>query len=262
MGKLRVGKSLTTRASRGQHAVTVRQPNLVNAKSEPFLFDAAAGERIELVTQAPVISGAVKVWLLLRCIVIEGKRHEVLSGEETRSIDNSRSYASTTRVVRLTREWAKTYVLNVERAIAVRGSARSGIHGLTLKAEAEQTLKNTYSETSEERMVFEEVVTLNIAERTRSEIIFFWKEIRQEGIVRLSGKDFEVQIPYEVVVGLTFDQQQVDEVQVQPHADRVVIGSRVILVLQGVAFPFGPEILSPYATWEYSRIRPPSRSRR
>jgi hypothetical protein len=34
--------------------------------------------------------------------------------------------------------------------------------------------------------------------RTKSEIIFSWKEIRQKGIVQISGADFEAQIPYEV----------------------------------------------------------------
>jgi len=39
---------------------------------------------------------------------------------------------------------------------------------------------------------------------------FFWKEIRQKGDVQISGAAFQAQIPYEVVVGVTFDQQQVD----------------------------------------------------
>jgi len=113
-------------------------------------------------------------------------------------------------VVRLTREWGKTCVLDVEHNMTVRGSAGLGIHVLNLKAEAERLLKKTYSVTAEERQTFAEEVTLNIAQYTKSEIIFFWKELRQKGVVQVSGVDFEVQVPYEVVVGLTFDQQQVD----------------------------------------------------
>jgi hypothetical protein len=92
----------------------------------------------------------------------------------------------------------------------VQGSAGLGIHVLELKAEAERTLRNTYSTVTEERQTFAEEVTFNIAQHTKSEIVFFWKEIRQKGTVRIAGADFEAQIPYEVVVGLTFDQQQID----------------------------------------------------
>ena len=110
----------------------------------------------------------------------------------------------------LTREWARTCNLYVERTNTVRGSAGPGIHGLTLKAEAEKTLKTSYSVTSEQRWVSQEKVTLNIPERTRSMITFSWKEGRRKGIVQLTGTDFEVQVPYEVAVALTFDQKQVD----------------------------------------------------
>jgi hypothetical protein len=81
---------------------------------------------------------------------------------------------------------------------------------LDLKAEAERLVKNTYSVTSEERETFTEEVTLNIARHTKSEITFHWKAIPQKGVAQISRPDFEVQIPYEIVVGLTFDQQQVD----------------------------------------------------
>ena len=141
--------------------------------------------------------------------LIKGKYYEVPLGEDTRIIDNSKSSMPTMRVVRLTREWAKTYALGFERAKTNRGSA--GIsHILTLQTEAERTLRDTYSVTSERREIFEEVVTLNIDARTRSEISFFWKEVHQEGTVLLSGPDLEVEIPYDVVVRVTFDQQQVD----------------------------------------------------
>jgi hypothetical protein len=142
--------------------------------------------------------------------IIEGSRYEVHLGNETRTIDNSKSASSTTRVVRLAREWTRTCAVDTEHITTEHGSAGLGIHVLDLKVEAERTLSRTYSTTTEKRETYSEEVTLNIAEHTKSEIVFYWKEIHQKGIVQVVGVGFEARIPYEVVVGLTFDQQQVD----------------------------------------------------
>lgn len=142
--------------------------------------------------------------------VIEGSRYEVPMGDETRTIDNLKSGSSTQRVVRLSREWSRTCAVDVEHATTAQGSAGLGIHLLDLKVEAEHTLSKTYSTTAEERETFEEEVTLNIGSHTRSEIVFSWKEIRQKGVVQLVSEGLDVRIPYEAVVGLTFDQQQID----------------------------------------------------
>lgn len=142
--------------------------------------------------------------------VVEGSRYEVPLGDETRTVDNSKSNSQTVRLVRLTREWAKTCAVDTEHITTVHGSAGLRLHVTDLRLEAERSLRKTYSTTSEERETFEEEVTLNIGPHTRSEIVFSWKEIRQKGIVQIAGEGFEAQIPYEAVVGLTFDQQQID----------------------------------------------------
>jgi hypothetical protein len=142
--------------------------------------------------------------------VVEGSRFEVALGDETRTVDNSKSGSSTTRVVRLSREWSRTCTVDVEHATTGHGSAGLALHLVDLKVEAEHTLRKTYSASSEERETFEEEVTLNIGPRIRSEIVFSWKEIRQKGVVQLAGEDIDVRFPYEAVVGLTFDQQQID----------------------------------------------------
>jgi hypothetical protein len=142
--------------------------------------------------------------------VVEGSRFEVALGDETRTVDNSKSGSSTTRVVRLSREWSRTCTVDAEHATTGHGSAGLRLHLVDLKVEAEHTLRKTYSTSSEERETFEEEVTLNIGPRTRSEIVFSWKEIRQKGVVQLAGEGIDVRFPYEAVVGLTFDQQQID----------------------------------------------------
>lgn len=92
----------------------------------------------------------------------------------------------------------------------VGGDAGLDIHFLSLKTEAERALREEYSITTGERETYEEEVTLEIAPHTRSEILFSWKEIRQQGIIKLTAGSYEARIPFEIVVGLTFDQRQVD----------------------------------------------------
>jgi hypothetical protein len=121
-----------------------------------------------------------------------------------------RSSSPTSRLVRLAREWSRTCTFSSERDIKIHGSIGIGFNIFDLKAEAERLVKKNYSTTFEERENFTEEVTLNIAQHTKSEVIFYWKEVRQKGVARFSEGDFEVEIPYEVVVGPTFDQEQID----------------------------------------------------
>jgi hypothetical protein len=238
-GKLYVIGSLTITTSPGLHSITVTQ---VKISSEPLHFDVQAGGRIELVTQAATISGKVRVWhqglppgesptlpvpikpaagrrragagrslAPVNSVVIEGRRYEVPLGDDTRRIDYSQSSSSTTRTMSISRVWTKSYSLDITRHNVIRGSAGLALPVLALEAEAERALRNRYSISVGEREVFEEQVTLNVTGPTRSEITFSWKQIRQQGTVRLSGADFDVDIPFEAVVGVTFDHRQVDD---------------------------------------------------
>ena len=243
LGELWRRSSLTFNVLPGPHIITISSPKLVvpidgiTPKgiiwSEPFSFNAQAGEKIELLAKATGYSGRPKVWRRVErpdmpldseatvsasrpampatYTVIEGSRYEVPLGEETRIIDNSRSSSSTLRVVRLVREWVRTCSVDVTNITTIRGSTGLDIHVVNLKAEAERALNKRYSNVTEERETFAEEVTLNILEHTKSRIVFSWKEIRQKGIVQARGSHFEMHIPYEIVVGVTFDQQQIDD---------------------------------------------------
>jgi hypothetical protein len=216
--------------------------------SEPFQFDAAAGERILLLTKAPAMGiGRPRIWQPDAtpgaaatspppAAREPGRQHRARrrgpAGRRQRtrpsrpspkepgtrprwatrgaSSTNSKSASSTTRVVRLTREWTRSYTIGSENVTTARGSARLGIHILDLTAEAERAVRKNYSASAGDRESFAEEVTLNIPPHTKSEIVFSWKEIRQNGTVRVTGDGFEAVFPYEIVVGITFDQQQVD----------------------------------------------------
>jgi hypothetical protein len=226
VGMLGNGGSLTFRASPGHHAVVVGPASFMQGnRSEPFQFVADAGGRIQLATQGGM--WRPKVWgsgppstpsastdmagtTDAAGTTVEESRYEVPLGDEDRVIDNSQSASTITRAVRLTREWSRTCTVDVERATTVQGSAGLGIRALDLKAEAERTLSKTYSASLDQRETFEEDVTLTINAHTRCRVIFSWKEIRQKGIVELASGGSRVRIPYEMVVGVTFDQQQID----------------------------------------------------
>jgi hypothetical protein len=246
VGRLPVNGSLAISTSPGRHSIMVSQPSPVRVDGDPFHFTAEAGERIELAAQAMGISGQTRVWLpdlpyrsssdsgtmalpvrppnrprsksptLNSSKVIEGTRRQVSLGEDTRIVDNSKSKASARSVVRFTREWTKEYSLEFGQLNTLGGGSKIDLHVLSLKGEIERTLEKAYSFTSGERKESTQEITLHIPGYTKSEITFSWKEIHQEGVVRLEGTDFEtgsdyeIDIPYDIVVDLTFDLRQVD----------------------------------------------------
>lgn len=219
IGRLANGESLAFRAAPGPHAVVVGPTSAARTRSAPFRFHARAGERIELVTGytqtlsvwCSAVSAVLQEGTGVEVTVAEGLRYEVPLGDEVRIMDNSKSASATTRVVRLAREWTRTSAVDVERATSIGGSAEVNLHILDLKAQAERTLTEKYSLTIDEHKTFEEEVTLNVASRTRCRIIFSWKEIRQKGTVQLTSGGSQVRIPYEIITGITFDQQQIDD---------------------------------------------------
>jgi hypothetical protein len=145
-----------------------------------------------------------------RCTIIEKSRYQVAVGDEDRMVDNLQSSSSTIRRVRLAKEWTKTWTVDTERTTVARATAGVDIPFVELRAEAERTLRSEFSITAGERETFEEEVTLQIAAHTKSKIVFSWKEIRQKGVVRIETEYYEAHIPFEIVVGLTFDLQQID----------------------------------------------------
>lgn len=215
------GGSLTFWAAPGSHTVVFGPAGLMSAiRGKRFQFNVDAGERIELVTQArgvgycvwcSAVSATPRADTGVAGTVAEGARYEVPLGDDVRVVDNSRSASATTRVVRLKREWTRMYAVDMGRAATRRGSA--GVDLRVFKAAAERTLSEKYSKSTEERRTetFEEEVTLNVAPRTHCRVVFSWKEIRQKGVVHIANGSSQVRIPYEVVVGVTFDQQQIDD---------------------------------------------------
>jgi hypothetical protein len=237
VGRIKNGGTLDVPVAVGPHCVELTARVPVILRSKPFDVTVKAGDvvrltcRLNALTNRLIIdgeqhdarrtydSGSGRADMaaadqsrpnpITDVNLIEASRREVALGDETRVIDNSRSSSPTVRTMRLTKEWTKSYTLDMERATTVKGSAALTVLA-ALKAEAERTVTRQYSASTEDRRSFEEEVTLTIGAGIRSEVVFSWKEIRQSGTIMLASGGTVVEIPFEVVVGVTFDQRQVD----------------------------------------------------
>jgi hypothetical protein len=149
--------------------------------------------------------------LVRRWRVIEEGRRDILLGEpEVRVIDNTRGTSPVVRTFRISREWTRSWSLDTERQMTAKGGLSLPL--ATLKAEAEMMLKQRYGSTGGERHTYEDSVVVTSAPHTRTTVRFLWREIRLMGSLELCENDAVLhQIPFEGTVGLSFDQQQIDE---------------------------------------------------
>lgn len=145
--------------------------------------------------------------------VVEVDRTEEPLGEEIRTIDNSASDITVTRVLRATKDWMQSYSVEAERARVTGQGLEIGPKEVgTFKANAEETLRRKYSLSNEVRQTFSEEIGLTVPARTKIRLTIQWKRIWQRGFVRIQhGPDRVIEVPFQMAVGLTFDQSQVDD---------------------------------------------------
>lgn len=139
--------------------------------------------------------------------VRETGQYEEPLGEETRTIDNRRSPTGITRSVKASREWTRTLSVGGEQHTTFGAEVSGGVSWLRAKGNIERELQRNYSMESGTRHVYEEEITITVPERTAVRIQLRWKRIWQRGVVVLRNPDGSTnQVPYQVVVNITFDQ--------------------------------------------------------
>lgn len=145
--------------------------------------------------------------------ITETYRSEEFLGEEQRVIDNSKSTISLTRGFIVSKEWSQSYAVEYEQAHTIGGGFNVGIGDKAgIKIAAEKTLRAQYSISEETRQTYAEEVVLEVPAQTKLRVFFRWKRVWQHGLVTLRDRrSREIEVPFRVVVGLTFDQAQVDE---------------------------------------------------
>lgn len=241
VGRLPMGKSITLEVEPGRHTLVGRTTRGVKSKDMPREFTLSFGEDLRLTCRMraslgftrPIIdfdlgtSGrtlahrdrqgaaittnrALSTMRGRMCQVVETEQYELPLGDETRIIDNSRGASEVTRTFRVSRAWNKTLV--VSDTSSRQSGAKGGLSAwiVSLAGFVESALEEHYSRSDQEQQVFEETVTVTVPPRTYSSIVFSWKELRQRGYVDVSEGIDSAKVPYEFVLGVTFDQRQVD----------------------------------------------------
>ncbi len=139
--------------------------------------------------------------------VLETRRVEEPIGEEKRTIDNS-GPATSTRRLKVTKRWLRKYEMSMERAQSRKfGGSLPKALIVELSGEAENRLQRSYSIAGEEEQTFEEELELTIPPRSIVTLVLSWKRIWQEGVIAVVQPDGErIEVPFRVVVGVTFDQ--------------------------------------------------------
>lgn len=142
--------------------------------------------------------------------VTETHRSEEFIGDENRLIDNAQSSATLSRSLTLSREWSRSYVVEEQKKWVGSGGITLGQENIAgLKLAAEKTLETRYSITQTSKQVYTEQVTLNVPANCRLRLSIVWKRVWQHGLVTFRHSDgSQLQIPFQIAVGLTFDQKQ------------------------------------------------------
>jgi hypothetical protein len=210
-GGVRDGQTVSLGLPAGEHCVQISANPTY--RSRKILIRVNIGDEIRLACSADVIRIGLKVDKIISARVVEVERCEApIGNDEIRTIDNSGGVSPMVRTFRVSREWTRSYTLgSVQSTSAARSAELSSKLG-TLKSQAEQKIEQQYSIMGQERRTFEDTVTITTAPRTYSEVRFAWKEVRQRGCVEFNdGADAIWKVPFELVLGLTFDPKQTDK---------------------------------------------------
>jgi hypothetical protein len=145
--------------------------------------------------------------------IIETARSEEVFGVDRRLIDNSKSSTKLTRRFSVSKEWAKTYSIEYEKAFVDGAEFNVELSEVfSIKASSEETLRKQYALSEETKETYLEEVEIEVPSFTKLSLIFQWKRIWQHGFIRLQiQNNKEIKIPCQIVVGVTFDQLQIDE---------------------------------------------------
>lgn len=149
--------------------------------------------------------------------IIERSRSEEILGVEQRLIDNSRSTSKTTRRFTVSREWSKNYTIKYENTQVNGTELNLGLKLVetelaNLKVASQETLNKQYSISEGTTENYTEEVQVEVPESKKLKIIFTWKRIWQHGIIKFRDQNNQVfDVPFQVAVGVTFDQSQIDE---------------------------------------------------
>ena len=161
--------------------------------------------------------------------IAELETYEEFLNEESILIDKSRTSSTSIESFEFSKEWSKKFNLEYERVstnhsgsdlasslessigfeATIKSEMKSGITS-TIKSSVEETIKQKYCITEGVLYKRVEKTQISIPAYTKTRLIICWKNIWQKGIIEISDPSSKVQIPFKVLVSVTFDRKQID----------------------------------------------------
>lgn len=186
------------------------QPGMVRQKTKIMTVQSNKPEKLTEKKQ-PIASGIVSLTIL------ETERVEEFLGSEQRLIDNSNSSTNLTRKFNISKEWSQSYTIEYENTTTHGGEGGVGLQLFNLnlgnlKLTAQSNLKEKYSISETSKQTYGEEIVIQIPPYTKLRVFFQWKRLWQHGLIKFKDcNEAEYELPFRVVIGVTFDQMQVDE---------------------------------------------------
>ena len=164
-----------------------------------------------------------------KIVIAQLETYEEFLNEESILIDKSRTSSTSIESFEFSKEWSKKFNLEYERVstnhsgsdlasslessigfeATIKSEMKSGITS-TIKSSVEETIKQKYCITEGVLYKRVEKTQISIPAYTKTRLIICWKNIWQKGIIEISDPSSKVQIPFKVLVSVTFDRKQID----------------------------------------------------
>lgn len=156
------------------------------------------------------------------------KTTEVVIANEKRVIDNSASDAAIQREFRIQRKWSATCSIEEEHIQTTTETTETAafrgrlvdlpvVDGFRATASRktktlQTTLREKFTRSQSEEHIHEETVRIAVPPRSRTTVHFNWKHQVSRGTLVLDDQfKNRITAPFEVVIGMTFDQSQIDD---------------------------------------------------
>jgi hypothetical protein len=167
-----------------------------------------------------------------KIVIAELETYDEFLNEESILIDKSRTSSTSIESFEFSKEWSKKFNLEYEKVstnhsgsdlasslessigfeATIKSEMKSGITS-TIKSSVEETIKQKYCITEGVLYKRVEKTQISIPAYTKTRLIICWKNIWQKGIIEISepsSPSSKVQIPFKVLVSVTFDRKQID----------------------------------------------------
>ena len=186
------------------------QPGMVRQKTKIMTVQSNKPEKLTE-RKHSTASGIVSLTIL------ETERVEEFLGSEQRLIDNSNSSTNLTRKFTISKEWSQSYTIEYENTTTRGGEGGIGLQFFNfnlgnIKLTTQSNLKEKYSISESSKQTYGEEIVIQIPPHTKLRVFFQWKRLWQHGLIKLKDSNgSECELPFRVVIGVTFDQMQVDE---------------------------------------------------